>query len=202
MSLFSQQISWIEENFRELTANSEVVLSLRYASEDNFMKKDMYQGFERCFLSPAAYIMFSKVCEDLRENYPDLQFVIWDTLRPRRIQAQFYDHLSGTPFQDYVAAPYPGSLHSFGMAMDLTLQTKDGLLLDMGTDFDDFREIAQPQLEMDFLKSGELTLKQHANRLLLRRLMEGQGFKVLPHEWWHFNAMAKELVYEKYPILE
>jgi D-alanyl-D-alanine dipeptidase len=202
VSLFSQQIRWIEANFRELTANSEVVLNLRYASEDNFMKQNIYQGFDRCFLSPAAFLMFSKACEELRANYPDLQFVIWDTLRPRSIQAQFYDHLSGTPFQDYVAAPYPGSLHNFGMAMDLTLQTKDGLLLDMGTDFDDFREIAQPQLEMELLKSGELTLEQHANRLLLRRLMEDQGFKVLPHEWWHFNAMAKELVYEKYPILE
>lgn len=202
MSLFSQQLSWIENNFRELTASDAVVLNLRYSSEDNFMKEDVYRGFNRCFLSPLAFEMFMKACEELRKTSPQLQFVIWDTLRPRRIQAQFYEHLSGTPFQDYVAAPYPGSLHNFGMAMDLTLQTKEGQLLDMGTDFDDFREIAQPQLEKELLKSGKLTLEQYENRMLLRELMENQGFKVLPHEWWHFNAMAKELVYEKYPILE
>jgi D-alanyl-D-alanine dipeptidase len=138
----------------------------------------------------------------LRRDHPDLQFLIWDTLRPRSIQAQFYDHLAGTPFQSYVAAPFPGSLHNFGMAMDLTLQTRDGQQLDMGTGFDDFRDLAQPKLESQFLASGELTQSQLGNRLLLRRLLEDQGFKVLEHEWWHFNALPKDQVHGQHPVLE
>ncbi|AFY02260.1 M15 family metallopeptidase [Bdellovibrio bacteriovorus] len=202
MTSFVNQIAWIEENFKELKPSAEVFLDMKYATNDNFMNIDIYKGFDRCFVSPMAFEMFMKACAVLRESHPDLQFLIWDALRPRSIQAQFYDHLAGTPFQNYVAAPYPGSLHNFGMAMDLSLQTKDGVPLDMGTGFDDFRDLAQPKLEQHFLQSGELTEAQLQNRLLLRSLMEDQGFKVLEHEWWHFNALPKDQVHGKHPVLE
>lgn len=202
MNSFFTQIQYIEKNFREVCASEEVVVDMKYSTEDNFMKADVYGGFHRCFLSPVAADMFARACAELRKNHPHLQFHIWDALRPRSIQAQFYQHLEGTPFQNYVAAPHPGSLHNFGMALDLTLQTKDGELLDMGTGFDDFRDLAQPKLEEKFLASGELTTEQLKNRLLLRSLLEGQGFKVLEHEWWHFNALPKDQVYGKHPVLE
>lgn len=202
MTSFVQQIQWIEENFCEIKASEQVALDMKYATDDNFMNQDIYKGFDRCFLSPLAAEMFSKACAVLKRDHPELQFLIWDTLRPRSIQAQFYDHLAGTPFQNYVAAPYPGSLHNFGMAMDLTLQTRAGQQLDMGTGFDDFRDLAQPKLEKQFLGSGELTQEQLNNRLLLRGLLEDQGFKVLEHEWWHFNALPKDQVHGKHPVLE
>ena len=202
MNSFLRQIEWIEQNFTELKNNSEIVLDMKYSTTDNFMNADVYGGFHRCFMAPVAAKMLLKACEELKAKHPDLQFHIWDTLRPRSIQAQFYDHLKGTPFQNYVAAPQPGSLHNFGMAIDLTLRTRDGELLDMGTGFDDFRDLAQPKLEKQFLASGELTEAQYQNRLLLRGLLESQGFKVLEHEWWHFNALPKEQVYGKFPILE
>lgn len=202
MNSFFTQTQWIEENFQEIKASSEVVLDLKYATADNFMKEDIYAGFPRCFMAPLAAEMLLKACEILRKEQPHLQFRIWDALRPRSIQAQFFDFLAGTPFQSYVANPFPGSLHNFGMAIDLTLQTKEGELLDMGTYFDDFRDIAQPKLESHFLKTGGLTQAQLDNRLLLRRLLEDQGFKVLEHEWWHFNALPKDQVYGKHPILE
>jgi zinc D-Ala-D-Ala dipeptidase len=202
MNSFLRQIQWIEQNFTEIKNNSEIVLDLKYSTTDNFMQADVYGGFHRCFMAPTAAKMLLRACAELKVHHPDLQFHIWDALRPRSIQAQFYDHLKGTPFQTYVAAPHPGSLHNFGMAMDLTLQTRDGELLDMGTGFDDFRDLAQPKLEKQFLISGELTEAQYRNRLLLRGLLESQGFKVLEHEWWHFNALPKEQVYGRYPILE
>lgn len=202
MTSFTRQLQWIEKNFREIKVSTEIALDMKYATTDNFMKVDVYGGFKRCFLSPTAHDMFMKACEVLRKEHPDLQFLIWDTLRPRSIQALFYDHLKGTPFQNYVAAPHPGSLHNFGMALDLTLQTKQGEQLDMGTGFDDFRDLAQPRLEQQFLKSGELTQSQLDNRLLLRRLLEDQGFSVLQHEWWHFNALPKDQVHGLHPALE
>lgn len=202
MNDFEKQISWIEKNFTEIKNSAEVVLDLKYSTTDNFMNADVYGGFRRCFLSSTAAQMFAKACAELKAKHPNLQFHIWDALRPRSIQAQFYNHLAGTPFQNYVAAPDPGSLHNFGMAIDLTLQTREGELLDMGTGFDDFRDLAQPKLEHHFLKTGELTQEQWQNRLLLRSLLENQGFKVLEHEWWHFNALSKEQVYGHHPILE
>lgn len=202
MNSFVRRLSWIEQNFVEIKSSAQVFLDMKYAGPDNFMGFDIYEGFQRCFLAPSAASMFLKACEVLRSEHPELQFRVWDTLRPRSIQAQFYEHLRGTPFQNYVAAPEPGSLHNFGMAMDLTLQVRGGGELDMGTGFDDFRDLAQPKLEDQFLKTGELTLEQHQNRLLLRRLLEDQGFKVLEHEWWHFNALPKDQVYGRHPVLE
>lgn len=202
MTSFVQQLSWIESHFREIKESDAVVLDMKYSTTDNFMNADVYKGFNRCFVAPLAFEMFTRACEILRKNHPHLQFLIWDALRPRNIQAQFYDHLKGTPFQNYVAAPHPGSLHNFGMAMDLTLQSKDGKQLDMGTGFDDFRDLAQPKLEAHFLASGELTQSQLDNRLLLRTLLQDQGFTVLPHEWWHFNALPKDKVHGHHPALE
>ncbi|WP_413294618.1 M15 family metallopeptidase [Bdellovibrio sp. HCB185ZH] len=202
MTSFEKQIEWIEKNFREIRETDQVSLELKYATADNFMHFDVYQGFDRCFVSPLAYEMFMRACEELKRKHPRLKFLIWDALRPRSIQALFYKHLEGTPFQNYVAPPFPGSLHNFGMAMDLTLKERDGDYLDMGTDFDDFRDLAQPKLESQFLKSGELTQLQYSNRMILRTLLEDQGFKVLEHEWWHFNALPKDQVHGIHPILE
>lgn len=202
MTSFTKDIQFIEQNFVEIKKSGEVVLDLKYASVDNFMKQNVYEGFNRCFVSPVTHLMFIQACAELRIHYPHLQFLIWDTLRPRSIQTQFYNHLKGTPFQNYVAAPNPGSLHNFGMAMDLTLQTKDGVQLDMGTGFDDFADLSQPKLEKKFLALGQLTQQQLDNRLLLRSLLENQGFQVLEHEWWHFNALPKDQVYGVFPVLE
>jgi D-alanyl-D-alanine dipeptidase len=202
MNSFQQNLSWIESNFREIKPSDEVFLEMKYATAGNFMNADVYGGFRRCFLAPLAFEMFQRACAVLRREHPELQFLVWDALRPRSIQAQFYAHLKGTPFQDYVAAPEPGSLHNFGMALDLSLQTKKCVPLDMGTGFDDFRDLAQPKKEPKFLASGELSQTQLKNRLLLRGLLEDQGFKVLEHEWWHFNALPKDQVLGVHPILE
>lgn len=202
MNPFLSQLSWIEKNFVEIKNSAQVVVDLKYATTDNFMHQDVYGGFSRCFLSRLAAERFHQACARLAQEHPQLQFHIWDTLRPRSVQSLFYEHLRGTPFQNYVAAPEPGSLHNFGMALDLTLQTRDGVLLDMGTGFDDFSDLSQPALEEKFFAEGRLSRAQWDHRLLLRELLESQGFRVLNHEWWHFNALPKEQVFGKHVRLE
>jgi D-alanyl-D-alanine dipeptidase len=202
MTPFDEKLAWIEQQFSEIKNSAEVHLDLKYATKDNFLERNVYAGFDRCFLAPTAAKMFSEACAKLKADHPELKFKIWDALRPRSIQTIFFEHLKGTPFESYVAAPWPGSLHNFGMALDLTLQTKAGEELDMGTGFDDFRDLAQPALEDKFLATGELTAQQIKHRLLLRKLLEGVGFKVRPHEWWHFNALPKEKVHGVLPALD
>jgi len=51
--------------------------------------------------------------------------------------------------------------------------------LDMGTGFDCFHELSHTAND----KIGE---KQRINRLLLKTVMEKQGFKNYEKEWWHF----------------
>lgn len=200
MSLGFQNIEFIEENFVEIS-HPQVLTEMRYASLNNFMGQNIYQGFDRFFLAPVAAQKFYEACSRLATEKPHYKFKIWDSLRPQSIQKLFWDFLADTPYQNYVANPYPGSLHNFGLALDLTLVDEQGVELDMGTDFDDFRPLAQPQLEEQFLKTGELSVSQIENRQLLRRIMTASGFLVLPHEWWHFNALPKEQVYNNFPLL-
>ncbi len=199
---FQTQLHWIETHFVEIKASSQVVLDLRYATLNNFMKQNLYDGFSRCFLHPLAAEKFEQACRSLAMERPDLQFHIWDALRPRSVQARMFEKLQGGPFEEYVAPPYPGSMHNFGLALDLTLQNKHGELLEMGTDFDDFADLAQPLFEEKFLASGQLKPDEHENRMLLRRLLEDCGFKVLQHEWWHFDALPRREIPAQIPTLE
>ena len=72
----------------------------------------------------------------------------------------------------------------------------------MGSGFDDFRDLSQPSLEEKFLASGELSAEHHANRLLLRSCMTDAGFLIIPHEWWHFEALPRADVRAGFRIIE
>src|SRR5471030_2282460 len=68
---------------------------------------------------------------------PELTLLVLDALRPQRVQEQLWAALQGTDLLDYIAEPPRGSIHSFGMAVDVTLRDADGRELDMGSGFDD-----------------------------------------------------------------
>jgi D-alanyl-D-alanine dipeptidase len=123
-------------------------------------------------------------------------------LRPRSIQRVLWSHVVGTEGEKYIANPDLGSLHNFGFAVDLSVLDEYGQELDMGAGFDDFRPVAQPQLEQEFLKEGRLSPRHIQNRLVLRDAMQEAQFAQLAHEWWHFDALAKAEVRQKFQIVE
>ena len=70
-----------------------------------------------------------------------------------------------------------------------TLLDEAGVGLDMGTGFDNFTPLAEPDQEPALVSSGQLSAAQEANRLILRSLMTRAGFHTIPEEWWHFDAL-------------
>ncbi|KRN75486.1 hypothetical protein IV73_GL000655 [Weissella kandleri] len=90
-----------------------------------------------------------------------------------------------------VAAPsrdkYKPSPHNTGGAIDLTIADDQGLMLDMASPFDDFRENAQTNyLECkENLTPAEVVARD--NRRLLYNIMHKAGFTNLINEWWHFD---------------
>jgi D-alanyl-D-alanine dipeptidase len=94
----------------------------------------------------------------------------------------------------YLADPQRGSIHSFGMALDVTLLDEAGREFDMGTGFDDMTLLSHPALEARFLASGDLTAAQAANRQLLRDAMFQAGFVGINTEWWHFDCGDRNVV--------
>lgn len=165
-----------------------ILVELKYASKDNFLKKNVYGGLRRCYMQPEAADKLAKASAILQEQRPDLRLLVYDAVRPRSVQFAMWRIVKGTSQQSYVASPTSGSVHNFGAAVDLTLADKTGQPLDMGTVFDFFGKKAQPRYENQFLASGELTQEQVDNRLLLRNVMIDAGFSIIRNEWWHFNA--------------
>jgi zinc D-Ala-D-Ala dipeptidase len=183
----------------------DVHVELKYATEDNFMRRDVYGGLKRCFLVDDAAQMPTAARATLQERSPTTTFVMWDCARPRRVQLVMWDLVKGTKQQGYVADPTkpPGSVHNTGCAVDIGLWDKTtGKPLDMGTPYDFFGKAAEPRHEVELWKQGTLTSQQYANRLLLREVMLRAGFRILPHEWWHFDCTDGATARKKYPLVE
>jgi D-alanyl-D-alanine dipeptidase len=189
-------------NFSDLAGIPGIRIDLKYASTDNFMGENVYGDLRVCFLHPEAASKLKHAVGLLRSAHPGFSLLVYDGLRPRSVQRKMWAKVLGTPAQAYVAEPEIGSMHNYGLAVDLSVTDAHGNVLDMGAGFDDFREISQPRLEPRFLASGELSQIQLQNRLILRSAMQGAGFIQLEHEWWHYNAMAPEEAAKKYKILD
>ncbi len=183
----------------------DVHVQLMYATKDNFMHRDVYGGLKRCFLVDDAAQMLTAARATLQERSPTTTFVMWDCARPRRVQLVMWDIVKGTKQQGYVADPTrpPGSVHNTGCAVDIGLYDKTTMKpLDMGTPYDFFGKAAEPRHEVQLWKEGKLTSEQYANRLLLREVMLRAGFRMLAHEWWHFDCTDGASARKKYPLVE
>jgi len=197
LTLASEDIA-ASPDFRHLDSIAGIRVDLRYATPNNFVGRDLYSPYDCAWLHVEAAAALERVVAWLASRRPDLTPLVLDALRPQRVQQQLWDALEGTGLRLYLANPARGSIHSYGMALDLTLVDADGAELDMGTGFDDMTELSHPALEEGFVLAGELSEQQLANRRLLREAMLQAGFLGINTEWWHFDCGDRELVRATY----
>ena len=181
-------------DFRHLSTIDGIAVDLRYGTPDNFVGRDLYSPFDCAWLHRDAAQALEKVVAWLAGKRPGHKILVLDALRPQRVQQQLWDALDGTDLRMYLANPERGSIHSFGMALDLTILDPQGRELDMGTGFDDLSEKSHPALEAKLLEAGEITAEHIANRQLLRDAMTHAGFVGINSEWWHFDCGDREAV--------
>ena len=180
----------------------ELLVELKYSTIDNFLNADVYGDLENAYLRPEAAQKLEKAQTILQKEYPEFSLLVYDAARPRSVQYLMWDTLKMPGKINYVADPRKGSIHNYGMAVDLTVATREGKALDMGTAFDFFGPLAQPQLEAQFLAEGKLSSEQLANRKILRNVMVRAGFYPIQYEWWHFNGDISDSVKANYEIIE
>lgn len=182
----------------------ELIIDLKYATEDNFFGFNAYGDFTKAYVQKECADKLIIAYSLLQRELPAYTFIIFDAARPLRVQRIMWNALDVPESRKhwYVANPERGSIHNYGMALDLTIADTDGQALDMGTEFDYFGEIAFPRYTQKHLESGELTEDQANNRFLLFQIMEEAGFTVSRTEWWHFNAASLEKSKNKYQIIE
>lgn len=180
--------------FRHLSSIEGIAVDLRYATADNFVGRDLYSPFDCAWLHRDAAAALERAVAWLALQRPGYTALVLDALRPQRVQEALWAALDGTGLQEYLAEPARGSIHSFGMAVDITLLDEQGRELDMGTGFDDLTWRSQPRYEAELLAKGELTAAHIANRQLLRDMMAQAGFIGILSEWWHYDCGDRELV--------
>jgi D-alanyl-D-alanine dipeptidase len=185
-------------DFRRLETIPGIRIDLRYASANNFIGRDLYAPNDCAWLHREAAAALEKAAAWLAHERPGYTLLVLDALRPQRVQEQLWDALFGTDLQLYLADPVRGSIHSFGMAVDVTICDAQGHELDMGTAFDDMTDRSHPALEGYMLRNGALTGQQVANRDLLRSAMLPAGFAGINTEWWHFDCGDRTTVRRDY----
>ena len=154
-----------------------VRLDVRYATADNFLGKPLYR-VPRGFLQRPVAEALVRVHRALASRGYGL--VVFDAYRPWSVTKLMWE-LTPPGQRGFVANPARGSNHNRGCAVDLTLFALDtGRAVEMPSGYDEM----SPR-SASVYPGG--SAESRARRDALRAAMEGQGFQVEPHEWWHFN---------------
>lgn len=168
----------------------DIVVDLRYASENNFTGQKIY-GFSQVWLRYGTVKKLMQVQEALKER--SLGLKIWDGFRPTSVQFKLWEIC---PDPTYVSNPNNGfSSHSRGNTVDITLTHADGTELTMPTGFDDFSKLA----DRDYSDCGQEAAE---NALLLEQIMEKYGFRPYFGEWWHYSDAQTYPVEETFSPVE
>lgn len=170
--------------------------------QKNFFRENYYQGLKKAYLRKEVAVKLSNAQKILKKRYPNYSLQILDAARPRSVSRAMYKKMKGTKFEKYVANPAKGSMHNYGIAVDITILDKNGQELDMG--LSPFNK-STLNIYWQFLKmkmGSKLSKKQKENRALLSEVMLAAGFYPLGHEWWHFNGFRKEKARQLFDIIE
>lgn len=163
-----------------------IKLDIRYATENNFTGQKVYESAKAYARWPVAKALLI-IQQDLAKRNMGLK--IYDAYRPYAATVLFYEIYKDTTF---VASPWSGSRHNRGAAVDLSIvDLETGEEIQMPTPFDDFTEVANP----NYLNLPDNVLE---NRNFLITTMQKHGFKVYPHEWWHFDFIG----WQEFPLMD
>ncbi len=154
-----------------------VVLSIHYATPDNFMGAPMYARAAAFLQRPAADALAAVQRALAAEG---LGIVVYDAYRPWYVTRAFWD--ATPPAQrGFVAPPSQGSRHNRGCAIDLGLVSlQTGQIVEMPSSYDEFTGRAAARYP-----GGSRRARYF--REVLHDAMVRHGFSVNPTEWWHFD---------------
>ncbi|PLT33761.1 M15 family metallopeptidase [Bacillus sp. V5-8f] len=162
-----------------------IVIDLRYATKNNFTKKQIYPAAIPLLRQETAAKLVKVNKEAAKKGY---RVKVWDAYRPFSAQRTLYIAASN---KSYVAHPSKGSRHNRGAAVDLTLVDQKGKELLMPSAFDDFTKRAHRN-------NPSMNKTAEKNMDYLTSIMKKNGFRTITNEWWHYE----DTDWEKYPLLD
>jgi D-alanyl-D-alanine dipeptidase len=169
--------------------------------DKNFFEENFYGGLDKAYLRKEIAVKLSKAQSLLKNEHSGYSLQVLDAARPRSVSRAMYKKMKGTKFERYVANLEKGSMHNYGIAVDITIVDEEGNKLDMGpSPF--YSSHATIYWNYFLKKMGFGISSKQKNRDLLKRVMLKAGFHPLAHEWWHFNGMEKSNARSTYSIIE
>jgi len=164
----------------------DIVVELKYATEDNFTGKRIYPH-DVCVLREETALKLARANRELMEM--GYRIKVWDAYRPVYVQRILWEIV---PDSRYVANPDKvGSKHNRGTAVDVTLVDMEGNELEMPSGFDDFTGKGARN-------NNNMSENARKNMELLTEVMVRNGFTTISTEWWHFNDRNSD----KYDIID
>jgi D-alanyl-D-alanine dipeptidase len=151
-----------------------VVLDLRYATTNNITGKALYPE-AKAYLRQETIRKLRRVVRELEEE--GYRLVIWDAWRPASAQRALW---KAKPDGKFLTPPSKISRHRRGTSVDVSLADKDGKILEMPSDFDEFNAKA----DEDF---SDVPKEAAKRARILRNAMFNAGFSGVPDEWWHYD---------------
>ncbi len=224
-----QNASYFDANMRNynlvdittLDGGEDILVELKYSTEDNFVGEDMYGELNIAYLEASFAARVVRAHLYLKDIHPEYRLLIYDAARPISVQRYMRSVVEGTEFESFVADGSKGGRHNYGVAVDLTIATTDGTPLDMGAPFDDFSAVASVKGTPDNsdpttrtlaiyrayaeeqVRRGVLSQEAANNRLLLIECMASVGLVPYRREWWHFEElMSMSDTRAKYKLLD
>jgi D-alanyl-D-alanine dipeptidase len=87
----------------------------------NYFRENYYNGLDKAYLRKEVATKLSNAQRFLKTNHPEFSLLILDAARPRSVSKMMYEKMKGTKFEKYVANPKKGSMHNYGIAVDITI---------------------------------------------------------------------------------
>jgi D-alanyl-D-alanine dipeptidase len=203
---------WDQVRLKKINESGEELVPASLIPERILVRPQYYfqgipQALPECYARKSVVSRLVNASLKLPRGY---KLVILDSWRPLALQQSLFDtfikelekqHPDKTNLEiqtmatAFVARPSNNgnspSPHLTGGAVDLTLAADQGILLDMGTEFDATCTKSQTRYFEEKLEMKEhLSPNQEIqaqNRRLLFHVMAETGFTNYPNEWWHFD---------------
>jgi D-alanyl-D-alanine dipeptidase len=199
-----ENLDCLKKNYRIVRVEK----SERILVENSYNKIGYAGTHAEMFARLALLNKLKAILKTLGEEY---SFILFDSFRSNETQLSIYDNFYNllkiknfdlddnqihTETKKFVAHPsdkkrFPIPPHNSGGAIDLSL-IYNGVVLDMGTKFDDFSELAKTDFFENEYDSriglSEIEWKNiRGNRRVLFNSMKMFGFTNYEFEWWHFD---------------
>lgn len=151
-----------------------LVLEIRYATEQNITGKKIYAD-KRAWLREETIRKLAQVARELEEK--GYRLVLWDGWRPASAQKALW---AAKPDGRFLTPPNRISRHTRGTSVDVSLADRNGKIVEMPSDHDEFTDRA----DEDF---SDVPKEVAQRARLLRKAMFRAGFSGVPDEWWHYD---------------